>query len=387
MKHINLANLPPKFNTCCQKKNNPALVSIIYDGIGSSVFHGQVFQPLLTYAQQNPNTPIFIVSFEYAQDQKKAHALIKTTFSTTSSISFVIYKKYPYVGSINLMLAARKLRHFLSPHPSYTLRARGPLACAIALRAAHTIKCQDLVIQARGLVAAEYLYDHEQRTQTHDQSLLVRIYTALYRIRAQQFERLEKQVYALGTRLPATIEVVSPALKNYLITHFGAPAEKITIAAQDIPLKISPEQRAIWAHETRSALAIPEVAHVYCYSGSIKPWQCPELTIEFFNQQLQTNINKYLLVLTQDKNQFETMLRKSSIPEANYRVLTVAHSQIYRYLAAGDTGILFRKPHIVNWVSRPTKALEYYAAGLTIAHNNTIAYLAELEKQEFSKAE
>jgi hypothetical protein len=50
---------------------------------------------------------------------------------------------------------------------------------------------------------------------------------------------------------------------------------------------------------------------------------------------------------------------------------------IYHYLAAADIGIIFRKPHIINWISRPTKILEYQAVGLKIIHNNTVAMLAD----------
>ncbi len=375
------------------KKICRALVCIVCDGIDSSVFHGQVFQPLLELKKSSPETPISIVSFEYACDLEKIHALIKTKFLTTEAISFVLYKKYSFIGWPNLWLAARQLKKFLGSLPAYTIRARGPLAGAIALRAATIPQCQELIIQARGLAAAEYLYDHEQDKQKNvhkninnpiissvfaQQKCIERRYsTYIYRLRTRQFENLERSVYALHTKLPATIEAVSPALKEYLVKEFGAPADKITIAHQDIPPAIAPELHAAWAREVRTELAIPETAHVYCYSGSIKPWQCPDLTIDFFKQELQKNSDSYLLVLTQDKNQFEKLLHESKIPANNYRVKTVAHDQVYRYLSACNTGILFRKPHVVNWVSRPTKALEYRAAGLTIAHNNTVAYLKE----------
>jgi hypothetical protein len=56
-------------------------------------------------------------------------------------------------------------------------------------------------------------------------------------------------------------------------------------------------------------------------------------------------------------------------------VRNVPHGMIYRYLAACDIGLIFREPHLINWTSRPTKVLEYQAAGLEIVHNNTIDFL------------
>lgn len=378
----------------------PAHIRIIYDGIGSSVFPGQVLAPLKAYQKQHPSTPVYIVSFEYARDYKAAYTLIEKKFSgmlldrthathkthapknntnkNCPPISFILFKKYPFIGSFNLALAAYQLKKFLRTLPAYTVSARGPLAGAIALRATDTRRCQELVIQARGLVAAEYAYDQEQKN--HKKKPWGKLRAWIHHLRAQQFEKLEKKVYALRTQLPATIECVSPALKTYLMQTFHAPAGKITIAQLDIPHRFTTEQLNSWKKEVRKELAIPENASVYCYSGSVKPWQCPDLTIDFFARQLQNNPENYLLILTQEKDQFEKLLAQSSIPPKNYRIFTVAHDQVYRYLAACDTGILFRRPHIVNWVSRPTKALEYHAAGLAIAHNNTVAYLTQPEQ-------
>ncbi len=373
----------------------PAHIRIIYDGVGSSVFPGQVLAPLRAYQKQHAATPVYIVSFEYARDSKAARTLIEKKFSgmvlektlatdysfTTANdenknnpaITIIIFKKYPFVGSFNLVLAAYQLKKFLRRLPSYTISARGPLAGALALRAADTRHCQELIIQARGLVAAEYLYDQEQHQQEKNVGEFLRRW--IHRLRAQQFEKLEKKVYALQAPLPATIECVSPALKNYLIETFHAPAGKITIAQHDIPSALETKQLETWKKEVRQELEIPESATVYCYSGSVKPWQCPDLTIDFFARELKKNDTSYLLILTQDRQQFMELLHESAITKTNYRVLTVKHDQVYRYLAACDTGILFRRPHVVNWVSRPTKALEYHAAGLAIAHNNTVAYL------------
>ena len=59
----------------------------------------------------------------------------------------------------------------------------------------------------------------------------------------------------------------------------------------------------------------------------------------------------------------------------SYHITTISHADIYRYLAAADAGIVLRESHPINWVSRPTKILEYQAAGLAIVHNNTIGYI------------
>ena len=56
-------------------------------------------------------------------------------------------------------------------------------------------------------------------------------------------------------------------------------------------------------------------------------------------------------------------------------VLEEIADDVIKYLCAADAGILLRKKDVVNWVARPTKILEYRAAGLKIIHNDTVAML------------
>ena len=65
------------------------------------------------------------------------------------------------------------------------------------------------------------------------------------------------------------------------------------------------------------------------------------------------------------------------INKQNYIIKTVAYSEIYKYLSAADYGIIFREINVLNWISRPTKALEYEAVGLKIIHNNTVKWLVD----------
>ena len=83
--------------------------------------------------------------------------------------------------------------------------------------------------------------------------------------------------------------------------------------------------------------------------------------------------------MTPDKNKFIEACGKQNIAKQHYAVLNVGAQDVYKYLAAGDYGLLFREPDVVNWVSRPTKMLEYQAVGLKIIHNKTVAWLADQE--------
>lgn len=340
-------------------------IVVLYDGITNSVFQSQVLEPILQEHRANPARITLLISFEStAWSTEKIQQYI-----SHAQITVIILKKLPFIGTVSLRHAARQLKKFLAHQQRYTLRARGPLAGWICQQAA-TINCSDLTIQARGLLTQEYLFTHQSYWW---------LKKIVHTIRAQQFFALEYAVYSSATTHTITthIEAVSPALKQYLIATFDAPAHTISVATHDLPAPIAPEQRMQWRTETRAELHIAPTSYVYCYNGSAKPWQCPQETIDYFVSQLHAQADSMLLVLTQDVDFFTQLLRTNNVDQKNYRVLQVPHQKIYRYLAAADTGILIREHQVINWTSRPTKALEYEALGLAIHHNQTIAWLTD----------
>ncbi|EKD23453.1 MAG: glycosyltransferase-like protein [uncultured bacterium] len=167
-----------------------------------------------------------------------------------------------------------------------------------------------------------------------------------------------------------------------MIKSFGAKSEIIDIAQDDIPKNLDKNLISKWKIEIRNNLNITHESIVYCYNGSIKAWQCPQEVITFFKSCLNNktvNKNIFLLILTQDAKEFENLIKKENIQTDLYLIKTVAHQEIYKYLAACDYGIIFREESIVNWVSRPTKILEYESVGLKIIHNNTVGLLKNRE--------
>jgi hypothetical protein len=215
-------------------------------------------------------------------------------------------------------------------------------------------------------LAAEYEYSHRDIKGT---------LRAIHSIREKLYASLEQFVFDLPIKKNNIhIEAVSHALKEYLIKKFQAPTQTITIAYHDLPPKISPELLVRWRLEKRRKLQIPDTAYVYVYCGSAKTWQMPEAMMQFFSEKMH-DPNRLFLLLTQDADLFKALAQKYMIPETQIRILTVDHTIIYQYLAAADAGLLFRENHLLNWISRPTKVLEYQAVGLVIMHNNTVAWL------------
>lgn len=336
-------------------KKESTNIFILYDSITNAVFESQVLAPLV--AQQQP---WHIISFEKEKVILPQHA----------HITFHIFKRKRYLCHWTLRTAIKQVRILLKNVNHYIITARGPFAGYIALQTA-TDTCSNITIQARGLAAQEYAYMHKNS------------YNIIHCVRKKLFEHLEHKAYSIRNPL-VTIEAVSPALREYLITHFNADPKKITLAQHDIPLQVSDATRHAYRTILRKQLCISDTTTVYCYNGSYKAWQCPQETIAYFKQLLSTNKDIFLLILTPDQKPFINLVHAAQLPRDRYHICTVQQQELYHYLAAANYGILFREPHIINHVSRPTKAVEYHAAGLCIIHNDTVDYLKHMPKLKHS---
>lgn len=328
------------------KKEESTHICILYDSIANSVFVSQVLAPLI-----NSGLRWHVISFESNQ----------VTIPEHPNITFTILPRTRYWCTWSLRKAVKAVRTLLADHTNYRIIARGPFAGYIALNAA-TTACTHITIQARGLVAQEYAYAHAH------------IFFALRYARTWILQRLEHAVYSTDSK-KVTIEAVSPALKSYLVDTFNAQEHMICLAQADIPPMLDKNLRASYKKAVRTSLGISDQTIVYCYNGSYKPWQCPQQTIAFFKQQLSIHKDSFLLILTPDIAPFTQYAKQIQLPESTYHICHVDQKKLYCYLAAADVGLLLREEHIINYVSRPTKALEYHVAGLCIMHSGTVDYI------------
>lgn len=344
------------------KKRNKTLVVILYDSITNSVFESQVLQPLLNRIKEGPTLSIHIITFEKA---------INIALPEHNNITWHLFKRYPFIHYRQLKREIYNVQAILPTldNNDYTILARGPFAGYIAQKAAP--KHCPITIQARGLVAKEYHYMHHKNDKL----------SWWQEIRCQQLMKLEQLAYSNAPNI--TVQAVSPALQDYLIEHFGVLTKNITLAQYDIPQRLHEKRRRIDYIITRSKLGISFSDLVLCYSGSYKPWQCPEKVGAFFKHQLKDGHDVFLLILTPDVESFERMIETMHIPKDVVHITHVKPSELWAYLSAADAGLIFREPHVMNYVARPTKALEYQAAGMHIIHNGTVAYINDMPNTQY----
>lgn len=341
------------------------LVVVIYDSILNSVFRGQVLEPIINKLKTGLYTRVCIISFEQNFINQDT---CKQISSLHPNLSLIIVKRWVFIHPWCLFFQIRTLKRLLTTLDSYDIIARGALSGFLALKALDTKRCTNLIIQARGLLAQEYRYEHRNSSQ---------FLRPIYNFRAWCYECVERETYANKPRNFAyTIEVVSAALEKYIITFFGADRTHITLAHEDIPAKIAPDQIKKWRAKIRVQLGIGQQARVYCFSGAIKSWQNPLPVINYFLDCYQKDPTCFLLVLTPSVDFFSCAL-KQHLPAHTYMIFSVSYEHMYEYLAAADVGLILREPGIISWIARPVKAMEYEAAGLTIVHNNTVDWLVQ----------
>ena len=364
---------------------------VIYDGVTNSVFSSQVLQPLLNLLKENNNLEITLVSFE---KEKPSTKTLINLIPAHEKLHFVLCRKLPFFGTLSLRFATYQLKKLLKIMPTDQIIARGPLAGWITIKAIKKLKNNPspiwvtkfwrsrwlriinkptLQIQARGLCAQEYRFAHQYLKENFAKKLLRKFIF-------NELNKIELKTYKASTLQNSTIESVSSALKQYLVTNFGANPSKIKIATKDIPQKITRKEKEILRKKIRNKLGISQDSNVYCYSGSSKPWQCLPTTLDYFLSEYKKNPKSFLLILSLDKKNIEKLIEAKKIPPKNYALLAVSPEELSAYLAASDIGFLFRDKDIINWVSRPTKMLEYQAAGLKVIHNNTVAWLESENK-------
>jgi glycosyltransferase involved in cell wall biosynthesis len=121
----------------------------------------------------------------------------------------------------------------------------------------------------------------------------------------------------------------------------------------------------------RRALGL-EDRFVFVYSGGTSPWQCIHETIQFYLLSRTLVLNAFFLILSPDVDAWRDALR--SVDPAEYRIVSLPHSDVGRYLCGGDAAFLLRSRSPVNIVSSPVKFAEYLAAGLPII---TSAYVGD----------
>ena len=356
------------------------LLVLVYDGIANSIFENLVVLPAEKKIEAGLFSHVDIVLFEtnYAQAVERVLKLQ----ASQRAISFHVIRRLPVAGTLSVSVLAPVLARWLLDNWYDEILARGPLA-AYVLRAAIVWFVLQLKpgwrvpisLQVRGLAAEEVRLSYQSGGQAN---FLKKI---LFWIQFRTLKIIEAAVFCSSFwPVPVKMYAVSAALQDYVIQHWGGDAELMYLESADLIEPVAPALVMEWRNELRGFLKIPQDAVVYGYSGSCKRWQCAEETVEYIVARMQENPLAYGVILTTDVLAFEKIIEAFSFDRSRLLLKFVQPKDVLRWTAVFDYGILLRYQDIVNWVSRPTKALEYQAVGIHIIHNSTVKWLIDYEK-------
>lgn len=102
--------------------------------------------------------------------------------------------------------------------------------------------------------------------------------------------------------------------------------------------------------------------NVFCYAGSMSPWQCVDETIKFYSKIEQKYKDTKLLLLVKDKEKALQLMEKYSVK--NYEIDYVPIEKLEEKLSEVKFGFVLRKNSPINYVATPTKIMTYMANGV-----------------------
>lgn len=162
------------------------------------------------------------------------------------------------------------------------------------------------------------------------------------------------------------IVVVTEYFKDYISKKYGCD-EKIKLIYNCVntgSLSFSESAR----DEIRKELGCENKCLVV-FSGSVADkWQSFDKNIQIYKKLKERFKNTKLLVLTRNS----VDLLSYGLDESESIVMYVDNNEIYKYLSAGDIGLLIRNETPVNAVAFPVKFAEYMACGLPVVISSSM---------------
>jgi hypothetical protein len=222
------------------------------------------------------------------------------------------------------------------------LIGRNPLSL-LCLTPAGWRRGSRLVLDQRGLLAEEYALQGK---------------IAARGLLHGWLRRLER--WALGRA--ETVLAVSERLATRgrrLVPASGARTRVIPCCADP---RVPPRDPAAVAAARREAGLDPRRDFVLVYTGSLSAWNLPEAILDTYRLFRAAHPATRLLLLTEDTRRAEARFGV----EPGVTIRAVPHGAIGAYLAAGDLGLLVRRPGPVNRVASPVKFAEYLACGVPV---------------------
>ena len=361
---------------------------IIFDGICNNVFFSQVIEPLTKLNAE----AVILVSFEIDREKAKQKlSQIKETIPANFKIKII--PRFAFLGNWTLSVTANHLVPVLQGKFFDQIICRGIFAAQILSHATEKLFEQERLNKQLRFDAqpTDPITNHatiyiaglaREEVFLIDKHLPIWTKSLLW-IKAHLFSWLAKSVEAniftqqpfKSTIIPRTeYQFCCEELGKHLTSKFAIPPN-ISSTTPNPSFKLDTKEKLAARDKVREKLNIAPETEVYVYSGGMQSWQSFDLNLEKFLEIQNKNKNTHILVLTKNLPLATKIIKHSQIKKPNYTLLCLEPQNVMEYLFACDYGLLMREHNLVNWTSRPVKALEYRQAGLLTIHNNSVAWV------------
>ena len=339
---------------------------INYDGINCSVFDSQIYTYCHLLSENNLkvtliNCDAFIGSKEYKNKMNvypNCNNLKIISFKKNKKIDFLINKKL--INGVIKLINEESLTN-----EKIIIHCRGPFASFIGLKVRETLKKNfniKVISDFRGAVIDEYLMRHKDRNI---------IFQMILKFLMTKINSIQSYVCKNSDYILCVSKKLEEYLKNRYIIDCSVSIIPTCIDADKSGFDLG--QRT----KIRNEMNL-ENKFIVAYCGGGQSYQNSKELITAFIKMSERIDEAVFLILTVDKEIFETYFNKFSVDKSKYLIRAVSHNEVYRYLSAADCAILLRDSNNVNKVASPTKFAEYVNCNLFVFISHNIGDIDEI---------
>ena len=318
---------------------------ITYDGLSDPLGQSQV----LPYLEKLSSMGVkyTVLSFE------KKSQLPKEMYDKFNIIALKYHKKPPVISTLyDIIHGTIRAFKAIKKDQIDIVHARGYVSAVIALFLKKMLKVK-FVFDMRGFFADE-----------RAEAGLWKKGGFLYKAA----KRLEKSFFLLADHIVSLTENGERAIQAF--EYMEGRKACITVIPTCVDLdKFKPK-----------SVAAKTSAHYLIYAGSISTWYMPQEMIDFVNVARKNLNNCQFLLLTQEDDYTNVLLKKRGIDFA--KVLSADHDDVPGHMSLADAGVAFYKPGFSRKACSPTKLGEYLACGIPVIINSGIGDSDDMVESE-----
>jgi glycosyltransferase involved in cell wall biosynthesis len=287
---------------------------------------------------------------------------VRTLRARCPALSILVLPFMSRLGrETNARLFARRIRR-ISKGSAVVLHCRGESAVDWGNAIARYLRSAAVIADIRGIWP--------------DEMLLARGFNRFEEADAQSRRDYRVALGRLQTALGQAhgVLAVSDALAEWLKRRTVWPREITRVPCCVSSVEFSAAER----EAQRDRLGLRDHL-VLAYLGGLAPYQhIEDGVVPFVRIAIEANERVHFLCLTNGPERMQSILDAGRIPRDACTVLRVAQTNVARYLAAADGGLLLRAPSEVNRVSMPVKVGEYLSSGVPLIVSRVTGWVDDI---------